>query len=763
MNRTLNRVGSLLLLLTASESLLALFRSSFSLVFPDSVFLWLGLLCCLLWAAASFRFGFFIGVPLSAAVLWYLYRYYTTDLVSELRDILDHLTAEYYAHYGSNPVVSYSGYSDSHMVAILVVMFLIAAFLSIALTSGSFRIGLSEFATIPFFCFCIAVNGNPPVLPVFGMFLFWGLLQIGGESYRPNDAGGKAALLGLIPCALLLAVTLFFFRPSEYVAEEQDFDLSRRFDRLGQYLSEKLDGEEFLEKIPLPGRSDSQRKADGKVSGWDTGGNRLDLTVSYDFSVFDHEIFRLSSDTSGSLYLRGRSFGDYSGTGWLAAADNTHASALSYVAQSAVRSPGHTQHRFQIQGDRSYDLLYLPYFSLSDRSGDVSVSSDGLTSYGGDYYSFGSSTASLPDSLISEEESYRQYVRKYYTRLPESTAAAMQGICLQNGFRSDSPYIISEVADFVRSNSSYDLGTPAYPSDDYAVYFLTVSRRGYCTHFATAACVLYRSLGIPARVCEGFLVVGEPGHMVSVKGSSAHAWVEVYLDGLGWIPVEVTAGTGETSEVLPGSVPDSAVDQGIPLGSVPSPSPGLLPDISSESAELTGREENMPSGESSSALDGGGSSASSGSPQGADGAESGAPVSETGADRNPDSSGKISPRAASVLRICLRILLSVLLGILLLYLRYRIIRVLSSRRLSASDSRQRAVNLFRSAAKVSHYGGVIPEAVRSAAERAVFSLHEISEDELLQSDAALTRYISEVYLTLSRTKKILFRWWSGLC
>ena len=51
---------------------------------------------------------------------------------------------------------------------------------------------------------------------------------------------------------------------------------------------------------------------------------------------------------------------------------------------------------------------------------------------------------------------------------------------------------------------------------------------------------MYRALGIPARVADGYLLSAKAGEFVPVAGVNAHAWVEVYQDGLGWLPVEVT-------------------------------------------------------------------------------------------------------------------------------------------------------------------------------------------------------------------------------
>ena len=143
---------------------------------------------------------------------------------------------------------------------------------------------------------------------------------------------------------------------------------------------------------------------------------------------------------------------------------------------------------------------------------------------------------------------------------------------------------VSDIAAFVQQTGQYDTEVETYPGDDYALCFLTEMQRGYCVHFATAAAALYRAAGIPARVTEGFLVHSIAGRMMDVKGSDAHAWVEIYQDGLGWIPVEVTGQSGLKAD------PDGeepAEVQKVEAETTSSPSPSEEnPDIMSASQDI---------------------------------------------------------------------------------------------------------------------------------------------------------------------------------
>lgn len=77
---------------------------------------------------------------------------------------------------------------------------------------------------------------------------------------------------------------------------------------------------------------------------------------------------------------------------------------------------------------------------------------------------------------------------------------------------------------------------------EFLDYFLLESRQGYCTYFATAFVLLARAEGIPARYAQGFCVPMEGSREAAVLSNMAHAWPEVYIDDVGWIPFEPTPG-----------------------------------------------------------------------------------------------------------------------------------------------------------------------------------------------------------------------------
>jgi transglutaminase-like putative cysteine protease len=85
-------------------------------------------------------------------------------------------------------------------------------------------------------------------------------------------------------------------------------------------------------------------------------------------------------------------------------------------------------------------------------------------------------------------------------------------------------------------------------------------RTGYCEQFAGTFAAMARHLGMPARVAVGYTpgTLDEEGQY-SVAGRNAHAWPEVWFDGLGWVPFEPTPGRGAPgTEQYTGVRPDQA-------------------------------------------------------------------------------------------------------------------------------------------------------------------------------------------------------------
>ncbi len=105
------------------------------------------------------------------------------------------------------------------------------------------------------------------------------------------------------------------------------------------------------------------------------------------------------------------------------------------------------------------------------------------------------------------------------------------------------------VSAMLKQNATYSTQLdPIEQGEDAIHYFLMKSHKGYCVHFASAAAFMLREIGVPVRYASGYVVrkksfhKSEEGYTASVADNSAHAWIEIYLNQIGWVPIDVTPG-----------------------------------------------------------------------------------------------------------------------------------------------------------------------------------------------------------------------------
>lgn len=98
------------------------------------------------------------------------------------------------------------------------------------------------------------------------------------------------------------------------------------------------------------------------------------------------------------------------------------------------------------------------------------------------------------------------------------------------------------IEDYLRKNYSYSLDVDIVPQNsEFVDYFLFQAKEGYCTYYATAMAIMLRLEGIPTRYIEGYLAYEEsdPG-IYEVTQANAHAWVEAFIEPVGWVTFEAT-------------------------------------------------------------------------------------------------------------------------------------------------------------------------------------------------------------------------------
>jgi protein-glutamine gamma-glutamyltransferase len=181
------------------------------------------------------------------------------------------------------------------------------------------------------------------------------------------------------------------------------------------------------------------------------------------------------------------------------------------------------------------------------------------------------------EEIFTDEDygaSYREY-RPLYERAREivgdvqSPYAAV--IALETWFRS--------------SEFAYDERPPVTPPGQAPlVDFVVRTKRGYCQHYAGAMALMLRYLGIPARVAAGFTsgTYNDEKRRWTVSDHNAHAWVEVWFEGWGWLPFDPTPGRGQLSGGASSSSSEFNIQQALQelqrgrSGEAPGPSINVL-------------------------------------------------------------------------------------------------------------------------------------------------------------------------------------------
>lgn len=307
----------------------------------------------------------------------------------------------------------------------------------------------------------------------------------------------------------------------------------------------------------------------------------------------DETMLEVRMDAPESLYLRGFVGSGYTGSGW-SAADKyalSDGADLFYwlhedgfygqtqLAQAALLLDGGLSDADasslslrHVGASREY--VYAPYELLDASDGLIDPAGIGdiqpysLKMRGCDGYSLsalpnqvkrytaltsllqqreGAADATLERYLINESH-YNSFVYAHFLAIPEDSRALLAELLGEGpaeGARLDYGAAKQRILSYLEENISYsEIIAPHAPQSDFLEEFLAQTRAGYDVHYASAAALMMRYFGIPARYVEGYLITPEaaeaaaPGEAILLDGGCAHAWCEIYQDGIGWIPFE---------------------------------------------------------------------------------------------------------------------------------------------------------------------------------------------------------------------------------
>ncbi|MEU9352887.1 DUF3488 and transglutaminase-like domain-containing protein [Streptomyces griseoloalbus] len=184
-------------------------------------------------------------------------------------------------------------------------------------------------------------------------------------------------------------------------------------------------------------------------------------------------------------------------------------------------------------------------------------------------------------------------LEREYTELPDSLPGVVSRTAREVTEGANNPYEQAvRLQEYFTLNGGFEYDTEVdVGSGSQAIARFLRDRQGFCVHFSFAMASMARSLGIPARVAVGF-APGTPqaDGTVAVGLRDAHAWPELYFEGVGWTRFEPTPTRGSTPSY---TVPDAA-DSTVPDPARPSRAAPVEPSAApSESESCTAQEKKL--------------------------------------------------------------------------------------------------------------------------------------------------------------------------
>lgn len=261
----------------------------------------------------------------------------------------------------------------------------------------------------------------------------------------------------------------------------------------------------------------------------------------------------------GPLYLRGNIKHIYTGNSWKAADTPWESYQLgedfSHIPQKDKQTY-YREHKVTIT-NRAFasTTIFTPYRPTSvifEGDHQIKINPDyeiaiphGI--YSGESYTVKFLKPHHPEALINMGKKDKKenidnlnlYLQLPEDKITENTKELVEKIIKNSNTPLKKAMAIEK---YLRNNYKYNLNVEKVPKNrEFVDYFLFESKEGYCTYYATAMAVMLRIEGIPSRYVEGYLAREETNkNTYIVREKNAHAWVEAYIEPIGWISFEPT-------------------------------------------------------------------------------------------------------------------------------------------------------------------------------------------------------------------------------
>ena len=467
-------------------------------------------------------------IPVAAGLLALFIWWRSGDLQLGFENLMFALTDLYDQGYGWG-IAQWSARSEltgDVTVALLAIAMPLSAAVSASLVHhGGGWMGAGA-ALLPMLA-TVLLKDTVPSEGYLALLLFGVVLILLSDGVRARSLWQSSRLVLMLALPLALALGMMFLLIPRDTYDKQD-----GAQKLEEVVLRILNRTEAPELLELPGYVNGDQE------------KNVDLRAVAQRKQNTRQIMTVKAQETDTLYLRGCAYDIYDGTGW--------SSTPGWNAQGMYFAVGGSRiKQLVVETESVHSVMYFTYAPYEeDRKvmGGRLRNDDDLRRYTARYVDM----VEYSDDLRSIRAEVDESQLAEYLALPDTTRQRAEKLIRGKlgDFRGTTAAQAWEhaqtVVDWVSKQAEYDLNTPAMPKgeDDFALWFLEEGDTGYCTHFASAAVILLRATGIPAQYVTGYLVDAKAGQEVSVTARDAHAWVEVYIGGVGWVVMEPTPGFG---------------------------------------------------------------------------------------------------------------------------------------------------------------------------------------------------------------------------
>ena len=463
------------------------------------------------------------------------------------------------------------------------------------------------------------------------------------------------------------------------------------------------------------------------INQWFRGPNVTGMSATMDgslpngnVSLNDDIALTVKSDCPFYTYLKGYSLAHYDHNQWYKVNneyDSTKFHSNNLMYQWIQRSTNTSIVEVSITTSSPLEYQFVPYYTyMYDQEMEDS------------YYLKNDKTMRVlacelnfdemmdPQGVTTSFEKYDDYVKSEYLEVNEDLKVKLIDYLEQKVQKeTKEPHSLQQiinqynekervhlVKDILFHNNTYELKAGILPeNEDFVEYFLSKNHKGSCTHFASSAALLLRCLNIPTRFVRGYVVKfsdfqdGE----AKIANNRAHAWIEIYVKGKGWIPVEVTP---------------TSLNSGMTQEDVATMLDGLQ-----ETQKKTSNQ-------------------------------------QTPTNNNQNQTTQTTNKRPTVYQSFHGNTYIMSLGLILLFLliyRYMSLHWLSFQ-LKNKSTNQQVILYYRRMKKILRLGGTFNEEIENLAMKALFSQYRITDEEMMIVKKEFNQWIKETYQTVSRPQKI---------